>query len=46
MIVLIRGFFFQYRDDSQKLHSCLTAFELLPLTEKDFHTTTAMENLK
>jgi len=38
--------FGEFRDDSQKVHPCLTTFAMLPLSEKQYHTTTAMENLK
>ncbi|UJR36545.1 hypothetical protein I4U23_029265 [Adineta vaga] len=38
--------FGEFRDDSQKMHPCLTTFDRLPLAEKQYHTTTAMENLK
>ncbi|CAF2039726.1 unnamed protein product, partial [Rotaria magnacalcarata] len=38
--------FGEYRDDLQKVHSCLTSFDRLPIAEKQYHITTAMENLK
>lgn len=38
--------FGEFRDDGQKIHPCLTSFAMLPLSEKQYHTTTAMENLK
>ncbi|CAF3538671.1 unnamed protein product [Rotaria sordida] len=38
--------FGEYRDDLQKIHSCLTSFDRLPLAEKQYNIKTAMENLK
>ncbi|CAF1664754.1 unnamed protein product, partial [Adineta ricciae] len=38
--------FGEFRDDSQKVHPCLTSFDRLPMAEKQYHTTTALENLK
>ena len=36
----------EVRDDEQKLHPCLVAYEELPESEKDYDRRTALETLK
>ena len=36
----------EVRDDAQKLHPCLIAYEDLPESEKDFDRNTSIETLK
>ena len=36
----------EYRDDLNKIHSSLTSFDHLPISEKQYLTGTAMDNLK
>ena len=36
----------EFRNDAQKLHNCITQFEMLPQDEKHYDSTLAMETLK
>lgn len=42
----IISIYFQYRDDVQKKHPCLTTFERLPASERQYDITLAFETLR